>query len=82
MDIPTRQALIMAVVPEGDRMAAAALTNAARYSVRPIAPTVSAALQHLAIGAPLVAAGSIKLFYDAAILTWAKKGKYLTRTIN
>jgi len=82
MDIPTRQALIMAVVPEGDRMAAAALTNAARYSVRPLAPTISAALQHIAIGAPLVMAGLIKLLYDAAILSWAKKGKYLTRTIN
>ena len=81
MDIPTRQALIMAVVPEEDRMAAAAVTNAARYSVRPIAPTVSAALQHIAIGAPLVAAGSIKLLYDGAILIWARKGKYLVRTI-
>ena len=81
MDIPTRQALIMAVVPEGDRMAAAAVTNAARYSIRPIAPTVSAALQHLAVAAPLVVGGSIKLFYDGAILLWAQKGKYLTRTI-
>ena len=81
MDIPTRQALIMAVVPEGDRMAAAAVTNAARYSIRPVAPTVSAALQHMAVAAPLVVAGSIKLFYDVAILIWAQKGKYLTRTI-
>lgn len=81
MDIPTRQALIMAVVPESDRMAAAALTNAARYSIRPVAPSVSAALQHIAVAAPLVVAGSIKLVYDGAIFFWAKKGKYLTRTI-
>ncbi len=81
MDIPTRQALIMAVVPEEDRMAAAAITNAARYSVRPAAPTISAGLQHIAIGAPLAVAGSIKVLYDLAILIWAKKGKYLTRTI-
>jgi MFS family permease len=81
MDIPTRQALIMAVVPEEDRMAAAAVTNAARYSVRPAAPTVSAALQHIALGAPLVVAGSVKLLYDIAILNWAQKGRYLTRTI-
>lgn len=81
MDIPTRQALIMAVVPEADRMAAAALTNAARYSVRPAAPTITAALQHIAIGAPLVVAGSVKLLYDGAILIWARKGKYLTRNI-
>ena len=81
MDIPTRQALIMAVVPQEDRMAAAAVTNAARYSVRPAAPTASAALQHFALAAPLVAAGSIKLFYDVAILIWAHKGRYLTRTV-
>ncbi len=81
MDIPTRQALIMAVVPQEDRMAAAALTNAARYSVRPAAPTISAALQHIAIGAPLVAAGTIKVIYDGAILIWARKGRYLTRVI-
>jgi MFS family permease len=82
MDIPTRQALIMAVVPQEDRMAAAAVTNAARYSVRPTAPTISAALQHIALGAPLVVAGSVKLVYDLAILIWAKKGRYLTRTID
>lgn len=81
MDIPTRQALIMAVVPEADRMAAAALTNAARYSVRPAAPAITAALQHIAIGAPLVVAGSVKLLYDTTILIWAKKGRYLTRNI-
>jgi len=81
MDIPTRQALIMAVVPAEDRMAAAAVTNAARYSVRPAAPTISAALQHIAIGAPLVVAGSVKLLYDVAILIWARKGKYLVRTL-
>ena len=82
MDIPTRQALIMVVVPSEDRMAAAAITNAARYSVRPVAPTISAALQHVAIAAPLVAAGTIKVMYDLAILIWAKKGKYLTRAIS
>jgi len=71
----------MAVVPQEDRMAAAAVTNAARYSVRPAAPTASAALQHLALAAPLVAAGSIKLFYDIALLIWARKGRYLTRTV-
>ena len=81
MDIPTRQALTMAVVPEEDRMAAAAVTNAARYSVRPTAPTISAGLQHIALGAPLVVAGSVKLLYDIAILIWARKGRYLTRTI-
>ncbi len=82
MDIPTRQALIMEVVPDEDRMAAAAITNAARYSVRPIAPTVSAGLQQISLGAPLIAAGSIKVLYDFALLIWARKGRYLTRAIS
>jgi len=82
MDIPTRQALIMVVVPPVDRMSAAAVTNAARYSVRPLAPTISAALQHIAIATPLVVGGSIKVIYDFSILIWAKKNKYLVRTIS
>jgi hypothetical protein len=82
MDIPTRQALVMAVVPSEDRLSAASLTNAARYSVRPAAPTLSGALQHIALGAPLVVAGGVKLIYDLAILMWAKKGRYLSRKID
>jgi hypothetical protein len=35
MDVPTRQALVMSVVRPEDRTSAAALTNAARYTVRP-----------------------------------------------
>jgi len=34
MDVPTRQALVMRVVEPGERTAAAAVTNAARYTVR------------------------------------------------
>lgn len=81
MDIPTRQALLMAVVAKEDRMAAAAITNAARYSVRPLAPTVTAGLEHIALGAPLVVAGGIKIFYDLLILVWARNRKYLSRDL-
>jgi len=81
MDIPTRQALLMAVVAKEDRMAAAAITNAARYSVRPLAPTVTAGLEHIALGAPLVVAGSIKVMYDVLILQWARNRKYLSRDL-
>lgn len=67
MDVPTRQALVMSVVPPDERTAAAALTNAARYTVRPAGPVIAGALQHLAAGAPLVLAGAVKAGYDLAL---------------
>ena len=72
MDVPTRQALVMTVVTPEERTPAAALTNAARYMVRPFGPMVAAALQHIALGAPMVVAGSIKGIYDLALLGWAR----------
>lgn len=77
MDIPTRQALVLTVVPEQDRMSASVATSTSRYLVRPASPTVAALLSHLAFAAPLVVAGVMKLSYDVAILRWAKKGGYL-----
>ena len=72
MDVPTRQALVMKVVTPEERTPAAAVTNAARYIVRPFGPMVAAALQQIALGAPLVVAGSIKGIYDLALLGWAR----------
>lgn len=72
MDVPTRQALVMSVVTPEERTPAAAVTNAARYSVRPFGPLAAAALQHVALGAPMVVAGSMKGIYDLALLAWAK----------
>jgi hypothetical protein len=75
MDVPTRQALVMTVVTPEERTPAAAVTNAARYSVRPFGPMAAAALQHIALGAPMVVAGTIKGIYDLGILAWAKNKK-------
>lgn len=75
MDVPTRQALVMTVVTPEERTPAAAVTNAARYSVRPFGPMVAAALQHIALGAPMVVAGTIKGIYDLGILAWARSKK-------
>jgi MFS family permease len=72
MDVPTRQALVMSVVTPAERTAAAALTNAARYTVRPVGPLVAGALQQLALGAPLVLAGVVKGGYDLALWRWAR----------
>jgi MFS family permease len=72
MDVPTRQALVMAAVSPSERSAAAATTNAARYSVRPVAPVIGGFLQQIAFGAPLFVAGVVKGGYDIALWRWAK----------
>src|SRR5215467_4594401 len=44
MDVPARQALVMTVVAPEERTAAAAVTNAARYTVRPVGPLIASAV--------------------------------------
>jgi len=73
MDVPTRQALVMSVVEPHERTAAAAVTNAARYTVRPIGPMVGGILQTAAVGLPLLVAGVVKGGYDLALWRWAHK---------
>lgn len=72
LDVPTRQALVMSVVTPAERTAAAAVTNAARYTVRPLGPLVAGTVQQVALGAPLVLAGAIKAGYDLALWRWAR----------
>lgn len=72
MDVPTRQALVMSVVTPGERTAAAAVTNAARYTVRPLGPLVAGVVQQVALGAPLLIAGVVKGAYDVALWRWAR----------
>src|SRR5436190_16305718 len=65
MDVPTRQAYVVAMVDPDERVAASAYTNTARYAVRPFGPVAAGALmQHVALGAPYVVAGGIKIVYD------------------
>lgn len=70
MDVPTRQALVMQVVAPGERTAAAAVTNAARYTVRPLGPLVGGVLQQITLGLPLLVAGVVKGGYDLALWRW------------
>jgi MFS family permease len=68
MDVPARQAYVVAMVAPEERVAAAAFTNTARYVSRPIGPALSGALmQAVSIGSPFIVAGTIKAVYDAAI---------------
>src|SRR6266566_4097955 len=70
MDVPTRQAYVMALVDPAERTAAAAATNAARYTLRPFGPLLAGAAQHLAAAAPFLLAGALKTGYDVALWAW------------
>ena len=67
MDVPARQAYVVALVDPSERTAAAATTNTARYLSRPLGPTVATALMRTSLGAPFVAAGALKAAYDLAL---------------
>jgi MFS family permease len=67
MDVPTRQAYVIAVVDPSERTAAAAYTNASRYVTRPLAPLVAGPLIPLSLGAPFVIGGALKIVYDLGL---------------
>jgi predicted MFS family arabinose efflux permease len=67
MDVPTRQAYVMAVVDPSERTAAAAYTNTARYVTRPVAPLIAGATLRGALGAPFFIAGALKSVYDLGL---------------
>ena len=68
MDVPTRQAYIAAMVDPEERTAAAAFTNTSRYVVRPFGQLAGGLVTNVAIGAPLIVAGSLKCVYD--LILW------------
>jgi len=67
MDVPTRQAYVMALVPPSERTAAAAVTNTARYVTRPVGPALAGLLQPLGLALPFLVAGAVKSAYDLAL---------------
>jgi len=74
MDVPARQAFVVALVDPKERTAAAAFTNTARYVARPFgAASAGAMLQSVALAAPFVAAGALKVVYDVAIYVTFRK---------
>jgi predicted MFS family arabinose efflux permease len=73
MDVPTRQAYVMALVDPDERTAAAAFTNSARYMARPMAPPLAGVVSHLAQGLPFVLAGGIKAAYDLTLWSWFRR---------
>jgi MFS family permease len=69
MDVPARQAYVMAVVPPEERAAAASVTNVPRSLAAGLAPLVTGALlARTTFGWPLVIGGTIKAGYDLLLL--------------
>ena len=67
MDVPTRQAYVVAVVDPDERTAAAAYSNTARYIVRPLGPLLAGPIIAVSLGAPFVIAGALKSVYDVGL---------------
>lgn len=80
MDVPTRQAYVVALVDTDERVAASGYTATARYAVRPVSPLLGGLLQHVALGSPLLAAGAIKTAYDLALWSWCRRVPLPTTT--
>jgi predicted MFS family arabinose efflux permease len=69
MDVPARQAYVMAVVPPEERAAAASLTNVPRSLAAAVPPVLTGLmLEHSSFGWPLVCAGVLKAIYDLVLL--------------
>jgi predicted MFS family arabinose efflux permease len=69
LDVPTRQSYTMAVVDPGERAAAAGVTAVARNTASAVGPALAGlTLANVALGAPFLIAGALKIVYDLAIL--------------
>lgn len=68
MDVPTRSALVMAVVTPAERVAAASFTTVPRSLAAAASPAIGGALFAAGwMAAPLVACGVLKIAYDLAL---------------
>jgi len=68
MDVPARQALVMAVVDPDERAAAASVTNVPRSLAAAMTPALAGVLlEHSSIGWPLIIGGAMKAIYDLAL---------------
>jgi MFS family permease len=76
MDVPTRQSYLMAVVRPEERTFAGGVTNLARMVARAVAPLFAgAAMQTVALGAPIMAAAGLKILYDGLLYFGFRKIK-------
>ena len=69
MDVPARQAFVMAIVPPAERAAAASVTNVPRSLAAGLAPLLAGLLlERTDFGWPLVIGGALKVAYDLMLL--------------
>jgi MFS family permease len=69
MDVPARQAFVMAVVPPEERAAASSVTNVPRSLASAATPLLAGVLlAHSTFGWPLLIAGTVKMAYDLLLL--------------
>jgi MFS family permease len=69
IDVPTRQAWVMTIVRDHEREAAATTTTLWRTSAQAVTPLVTGwVMQSLALSAPFVLGGGLKIVYD--LLLW------------
>jgi MFS family permease len=69
MDVPARQAYVMAVVPPEERAAAASVTNVPRSLASAVPPFLTGLmLERTTFGWPLICAGLLKAAYDVILL--------------
>lgn len=73
MDVPTRNAYVMALVPTQARTDAASTTSFARLLARPLGPLLAGLSQSLALGAPFVISGALKGIYDITLWVWFRR---------
>ncbi len=71
MDVPARQAFVMAVVPAEERAAASSVTNVPRSLASAATPLLAGLLlSHSSFGWPLIIAGVVKISYDLLLLAF------------
>jgi MFS family permease len=81
MDVPTRQAYVVSIVPPGERAGALALTGSVRGVAQAIGPVLAGlAIQAAAFGLPFFAGGGLKIAYDLSL--YAIAGRTRRRTVN
>ena len=74
MDVPARNAFVMAVVTPPERAAAASFTAVPRSLASALGPTIGASLLASgALAAPLVACGVLKITYDLLLLAMFRR---------
>ncbi|HEX5041509.1 MAG TPA: MFS transporter [Candidatus Polarisedimenticolaceae bacterium] len=70
MDVPTRQSYVVAVVEPHERTFASGVTQVVRLAAWAVAPAFAGwLLQHVSLGAPLLAGAGLKIVYDLALWT-------------